>query len=153
PRASDRLGAQGQGSPRSHQGRLARQRLDRGADHHNHEAQRQAQGHQALLRPPADCVYITTIRTTPEALLRLIRQRWSIENEWHRARDTQLDEDAHRYTNRIGASVFSFLRTIVLNLLRSGGYRSIRRGLRKWSTTSRGCWRWVALKSPKAGPG
>ena len=64
-------------------------------------------------------------------MLRQIRQRWSIENEWHRARDTQLDEDAHRYTNRIGASVFSFLRTIVMNLLRSGGYRSIRRGLRK----------------------
>ena len=71
------------------------------------------------------------MRTAPEALLRLIRQRWSIENEWHWARDTQLGEDAHRYAHRIGASVFSFLRTIVMNLLRRGGYRSIRRGLRK----------------------
>ena len=26
---------------------------------------------------------LTSIRTTPDALLRLIRQRWSIENEWH----------------------------------------------------------------------
>ena len=76
-------------------------------------------------------LFITTVRTTPEALLRLIRQRWSIENEWHWPRDTQLGEDAHRYTNRIGASVFSFLRTIVMNLLRGGGYRSMRRGLRK----------------------
>jgi len=76
-------------------------------------------------------LFITTIRTTPEALLRLIRQRWSIENEWHWARDTQLGEDAHRYTNRIGAPVVSFLRTIVMNLLRRAGYRSIRRGLRK----------------------
>ena len=75
-------------------------------------------------------LFITTIRTTPEALLRLIRQRWSIENEWHWARDTQLGEDAHRYANRIGAPVFSFLRTVVMNLLRRGGYRSIRRGLR-----------------------
>lgn len=28
-------------------------------------------------------LFLTSIRTTPEALLRLIRQRWSIENEWH----------------------------------------------------------------------
>jgi predicted transposase YbfD/YdcC len=62
-------------------------------------------------------LFITTIRTTPEALLRLIRQRWSIENEWHWVRDTQLGEDAHRYANRIGAPVFSFLRTVVMNLL------------------------------------
>jgi predicted transposase YbfD/YdcC len=75
-------------------------------------------------------LFITTIRTTPEALLRLIRQRWSIENEWHWVRDTQLGEDAHRYANRIGAPVFSFLRTVVMNLLRRSGYRSIRQGLR-----------------------
>ncbi len=30
--------------------------------------------------------FITSIRTTPEALLRLIRERLSIENEWHWAR-------------------------------------------------------------------
>lgn len=83
-------------------------------------------------------LFITTIRTTPEALLRLIRQRWSIENEWHWARDTQLGEDAHRYTNRIGAPVVSFLRTIVMNLLRRAGYRSIRRGLRKLAYDIRG---------------
>ena len=63
-----------------------------------------------------------SLRTAPEALLRLIRQRWSIENEWHWARDTQLGEDAHRYANRTGAPVFSFLRTVVMNLLRRGGY-------------------------------
>jgi hypothetical protein len=61
----------------------------------------------------------------------LIRQRWSIENEWHWVRDPQLGEDAHRYANRTGAAVFSFLRTVVMNLLRRGGYRSIRQGLRE----------------------
>ena len=75
--------------------------------------------------------FITSIRTTPEALLGLIRQRWSIENEWHWARDAQLGEDAHRYANRTGAAVFSLLRTIAMNLLRLGGYRSIRHGLRE----------------------
>ena len=48
-------------------------------------------------------LFLTSVRTMPQALLRLIRQRWSIENEWHWARDTQLGEDAHRYANRVGA--------------------------------------------------
>jgi len=76
-------------------------------------------------------LFLTSVRTTPQALLRLIRQRWSIENEWHWARDAQLGEDAHRYANRIGAPVFALLRTIVMNLLRRAGYRSIRQGLRE----------------------
>jgi predicted transposase YbfD/YdcC len=61
-------------------------------------------------------------------LLRLIRQRWSIENEWHWVRDTQLGEDAHRYANRIGAPVFSFLRTVVMNLLRGLSAKKSTRG-------------------------
>jgi len=44
--------------------------------------------------------------------------------------NTELGEDAHRYANRVGAPVFSFLRTVVMNLIRRGGYPSIRRGLR-----------------------
>jgi hypothetical protein len=64
-------------------------------------------------------------------LLRLIRQRWSLENEWHWAGDVQLGEHVHRDANRIGAPVFAFLRTIVMNLLRHSGYRSIRQGYRE----------------------
>lgn len=75
--------------------------------------------------------FLTTLRTKPEALLRLIRQRWSIENEWHWPRDTQLGEDAHRYANRTGAPLFSFLRTVVMNLLRRAGFSSIRAGYRE----------------------
>ncbi|MGL6133084.1 MAG: transposase, partial [Prochlorococcaceae cyanobacterium] len=37
----------------------------------------------------------TSLRTTPEALLHLVRDRWSIEC-WHWIRDTQLHEDDHR---------------------------------------------------------
>ena len=74
---------------------------------------------------------LTSVRTTPQALLRLIRQQCSIDNEWHWARDAQLGEDAHRDANRIGAPVFAFLRTIVMNLLRRGGYRKIRQELRE----------------------
>jgi hypothetical protein len=35
-------------------------------------------------------------------------QRWSIENEWHWARDTHIGEDTHRYANRLDAAVFAF---------------------------------------------
>jgi predicted transposase YbfD/YdcC len=94
--------------------------------------------------------FLTSIRTTPEALLRLIRQRWSIENEWHWARDAQLGEDAHRYTNRIGAPVFAFLRTVVMNLLRRGGYRSIRQGLRELAYDIKGMLALGGVTTPDA---
>ena len=44
-------------------------------------------------------LFLTSVRITPEDLLRLIWQRLSIENEWHWARVAQLGE----YANRIGA--------------------------------------------------
>jgi predicted transposase YbfD/YdcC len=72
--------------------------------------------------------FLTSLRTAPQALLRLVRQRWSIENEWHWVRDVHLAEDTHRYTNRVGAPLFSFLRTVVMNLLRRSGFRSIHAG-------------------------
>ena len=58
--------------------------------------------------------FLTSVRISPEALLRLVRKGWRRENEWYWARDDQLGEDAHRNANRIGAPVFSFLRTVVM---------------------------------------
>jgi predicted transposase YbfD/YdcC len=60
--------------------------------------------------------FLTSLRTTPEALLRLIRERWSIES-WHWIRDTQLKEDRHRYRGN-GAGLLASVRTATLNLLR-----------------------------------
>lgn len=71
--------------------------------------------------------FITSLRTTPEALLRLVRERWSIES-WHWIRDTQLHEDDHRYRGN-GAGVMAALRTAAMNLLRLTGFDSIREGL------------------------
>ena len=73
--------------------------------------------------------FITALRPSPKALLRLVRQRWAIENQWHWPRDTQLGEDAHRYTQRNRVQVLALLRTLALNLLRCNGFRSIRAGL------------------------
>lgn len=71
--------------------------------------------------------FITSLRTTPEALLQLVRERWSLES-WHWIRDTQLREDAHRYRGN-GAGVMAALRTAAMNLLRLAGFGSIRAGL------------------------
>lgn len=73
--------------------------------------------------------FISNLQTTPEQYLRLIRQRWDIENRWHWIRDVLLAEDAHRYKGRRGAQVWAWLRTIALNLLRLNGFQSIRDGL------------------------
>ena len=70
---------------------------------------------------------LTSLRTTPEALLQLVRDRWSIEC-WHWIRDTQLHEDAHRYRGN-GAGALASLRTAALNLLRLAGFQSIRAGM------------------------
>ena len=71
--------------------------------------------------------FLTSLRTTPEALLRLLRQRWSLES-WHWIRDTQLHEDAHRYRGN-GAGAMATLRSAALNLLRLAGFQSIRSGM------------------------
>ena len=72
-------------------------------------------------------LFLTSLRTTPKALLRLVRDRWSIEG-WHWFRDTQFHEDAHRYRGN-GAGVMGSLRTAALNLLRLPGFQSIRSGM------------------------
>lgn len=72
-------------------------------------------------------LFLTSLRTTPEALLQQVRARWSIES-WHWIRDTQLQEDAHRYRGN-GAGAMATLRTAALNLLRLSGFESIRAGM------------------------
>ena len=72
-------------------------------------------------------LFLTSLRTTPEALLQLVRDRWSIGG-WHWIRDTQLHEDAHRYRGN-GAGAIATLRTAAMNQLRLAGYQSIRAGM------------------------
>jgi predicted transposase YbfD/YdcC len=72
--------------------------------------------------------FLTILRTKPEALLQLVRDRWSIEG-WHWIRDTQLHEDAHRRYRSNGAGVMATLRTAAMYLLRLAGFRSVRSGL------------------------
>ena len=67
--------------------------------------------------------------TTLEALLQLVRVRWSIK-DWHWIRDTQLNENAHRFRGN-GADVMTTLRTVALSMLRKAGFRSIPIGMQR----------------------
>ena len=95
--------------------------------------------------------FITTLRTSPKAMLRLVRQRWAIENQWHWPRDTQLGEDAHLYNQRNGVQVLALLRTLALNLLRCNGFRSIRAGLMAVAHDISGMLSWVGVRPAETG--
>ena len=56
------------------------------------------------------------MRTTPEALLQLVRDRWR-DKSWHWIRNTQVQEDSHRYRGNC-AGVIATLLTSALVLLR-----------------------------------
>jgi hypothetical protein len=48
-------------------------------------------------------LFLTSLRSNPEALLQLVRDRWSIEC-WHRVRDIRFPKASHRYrVNGAGA--------------------------------------------------
>jgi hypothetical protein len=51
-------------------------------------------------------LFLTSLRTTPEALLQLVRDRWGIES-WCLIRDTQLHEDWYRNRGDGASLVFA----------------------------------------------
>ncbi len=73
--------------------------------------------------------YVSSLRTGAKALLRTIRQRWSIENSWHWVRDVPLKEDAHRYREFNGVQILATLRSLAINALRLDGIWSITEGI------------------------
>ena len=73
--------------------------------------------------------YVSSLHTGAKALLRAIRQRWSIENSWHWVRDVLLREDAHRYREDNGVQILATLRSLAINALRLEGIWSITEGI------------------------
>jgi len=63
--------------------------------------------------------YISSLKTSPEALLKMIRLHWSIENKLHWVLDVAFAEDASRKRAGNAAQNFSVLSKIALNLLRA----------------------------------
>jgi predicted transposase YbfD/YdcC len=50
-----------------------------------------------------------------KALLRHVRERWSIENSWNWVPDVKLGEDAHRYCESNGVQIMAKLRCLAIN--------------------------------------
>jgi len=73
--------------------------------------------------------YVSSLRTGAKAMLKSIRQRWSIENSWHWVRHVPLREDAHRYRENNGVQILATLRSMAINALRLDGIWSITEGI------------------------
>jgi predicted transposase YbfD/YdcC len=92
--------------------------------------------------------YVSSLRTGAKALLRHVRERWSIENSGHWPRDTQLREDAHRYREENSVQILATLRSMAMNSLRLDGFWSISEGLATLSHDIKGLLRLLGWRDP-----
>jgi predicted transposase YbfD/YdcC len=92
--------------------------------------------------------YVTSLRTGAKALLRHVRDRWSIENSWHWVRDVPLREDAHRYRENNGVQILATLRSLAINALRLDGIWSITEGIAALAHDIRGLLRLLGWREP-----
>jgi predicted transposase YbfD/YdcC len=56
--------------------------------------------------------FVTSLRTNASALLRHVRNRWSMENDWRWPRDIPLRKDAHRTRETNGVQILATLRSL-----------------------------------------
>ena len=94
--------------------------------------------------------YVSSLRTGGKALLKAIRQRWSIENSWHWVRDVPLREDAHRYREDNGVQILATLRSMAINALRLDGIWSITEGIAALAHDIKGLLRLLGRWRPAA---
>jgi hypothetical protein len=95
--------------------------------------------------------HATSLRTGATALLQHIRDRWSIENSWHRVQDVPLREDAHRYRENNGVQILATLRSLAINALRLIGIWSITEGIASLAHDIKGLLRLMGWREPAAG--
>ena len=92
--------------------------------------------------------YVSSLRTGAKALLRHVRERWSIENSWHWVRDVPLREDAHRYREDNGVQILATLRSLAINALRLDGIWSITEGIAALAHDIKGLLRLLGWREP-----
>jgi predicted transposase YbfD/YdcC len=92
---------------------------------------------------------VTSLRTGAKALLRHVRDRWSIENSWHWVRDVPLREDAHRYRESNGVQIMATLRSLAINALRLDGIWSITEGIAALAHDIRGLLKLLGWREPR----
>lgn len=69
-------------------------------------------------------------KASPEALLALNRDGWSIENKSHYVRDVTYDEDRSQVRTRNAPRVMASVRNTAIGLLRLFGFKAIPGGNR-----------------------
>ena len=72
--------------------------------------------------------YITSLsaeRWGAEALLKLIREHWDVENGLHYVRDVTFEEDLCRVRTGSGPCVFTSVRNVAITLLRNADHDNI----------------------------
>jgi predicted transposase YbfD/YdcC len=67
----------------------------------------------------AERIFLLSRRYTPQQVLRIVREHWSIENRLHWALDVVLEEDADRTRKDNAPPNLAILRRLALNVLRS----------------------------------
>ncbi len=92
--------------------------------------------------------YVTSLRTSAKALLRQVRNRWSIENSWHWVRDVTLREDAHLYRETNGVQIVAMLRTMAINSLRLNGIWSVTEGIAAFAHDIKGLLMLLGRREP-----
>jgi len=92
--------------------------------------------------------YVSSLRTGAKALLRHVRERWSIENSWHWVRDVPLREDAHRYREDNGVQILATLRSLAINALRLDGIWAITEGIAALAHDIKGLLRLLGWREP-----
>lgn len=75
--------------------------------------------------------YISSVATSPQNWQALVRGHWGIENRLHWPKDVVLGEDDYRLQDETALLNWSILRTIVINLLRLNGYKSLKLAMTK----------------------
>ena len=73
---------------------------------------------------------LDSVKASPELLLSLNRNHWSIENRLHYVRDVTFDEDRSRVRKGRGFHMMASLRNLAITLLRIAGFKNIAQGLR-----------------------
>jgi len=74
--------------------------------------------------------FITNLRESAKFFNKGIREHWNIENSLHYVKDVVFKEDRLKIRSGMAPQNFSLLRSLVMNVLRKNGYRSIMQATR-----------------------
>ena len=75
--------------------------------------------------------YMSSALSSAREWQRLVRGHWAIENRLHWPKDVAMGEDAYRLTDGVALCNWSLLRSLIINIIRLNGYKSVKDALRR----------------------